>query len=145
MPREAVVWRHGPMEFLAGHEIGKSVTGVLQAAKSVRVASAFFSPGSSTLSELQATKSRTLIISEEFTTNNPKNLEQLTSAVVRSVPTDSEDGKLHAKVFIAEMPDGATAAPNGWSIALLHSCTHKKYRRRLRGKRRFLAALFDGG
>jgi HKD family nuclease len=107
MPREAAVWHHGPMQFITGREIGKSVTGVLQAAKSVRVASAFFSPGSSTLSELQATKSLTLIISEEFTINNPKNLEQLTSAVVRSVPTDSKDGKLHAKVFIAEMPDGS--------------------------------------
>jgi hypothetical protein len=52
-------------------------------------------------------KSLTLVISEEFTVNNPRNLEQLTSAVVRSVPTDSKDGKLHAKVFIAEMPDGS--------------------------------------
>lgn len=80
---------------------------MLESAESVRVASAFFSPGAETLSTLKLTKSLTLVISEEFTINNPKNLEQLTSAVVRSVPTDSEDGKLHAKVFIAELPDGS--------------------------------------
>jgi HKD family nuclease len=103
----APVWHHGTMQFLIGRDIGHSVTGALRTAERVRVASAFFSPGSSTLSELRATKSLTLIISEEFTVNNPKNLEQLTSAVVRSIPTDSKDGKLHAKVFIFEMPDGS--------------------------------------
>jgi hypothetical protein len=92
---------------LTGRDIGHSVTGALRTAERVRVASAFFSPGSSTLSELRATKSLTLIVSEEFTVNSPNNLEQLTSAVVRSIPTDSKDGKLHAKVFIFEMPDGS--------------------------------------
>ena len=95
------------MQFLTSGEIGKALTDVLKNAESVRVASAFFSPGSETLSTLKLTKNLTLVISEEFTINNPNSLEQLTSAVVRSVPTDSKDGKLHAKVFIAELPDGS--------------------------------------
>jgi HKD family nuclease len=95
------------MQFLSVGDIGSAVNKVLETAKSVRVASAFFSPGSSTLSKLIATNNLTLVISEEFTINSPKNIEQLTSAVVRSVPTDSGDGKLHAKIFIAEMPDGS--------------------------------------
>lgn len=56
---------------------------------------------------MNATKNLTLVISEEFTVNNPEKLEALTSAVTRSVPTDSKDGKLHAKVFLAEMPGGS--------------------------------------
>lgn len=107
MPSELSCGIIGRMKFLISGDIGKAVTDVLQTATSVRVASAFFSPSSSTLSELNATKSLTIVISEEFTVNNPKNLERLTSAVVRSVPTDSKDGKLHAKVFIADMPDGS--------------------------------------
>ena len=83
------------------------MTEVLKTAQRVLVASAFFSPGSETLSLLKSTKNLTLVVSEEFTVNNPKNLKQLSSAVVRSVPTDSEDGRLHAKVFIAELPDGS--------------------------------------
>jgi hypothetical protein len=95
------------MQFLTSGEIGKALSDVLKNAVSVSVASAFFSPGSETLSTLKFAKNLTLVISEEFTINNPNSLEQLTSAVVRSVPTDSKDGKLHAKVFIAQLPDNS--------------------------------------
>jgi HKD family nuclease len=49
----------------------------------------------------------TLIISEEFTINDPYKLEELPdTATVRSVPADSENGKLHAKVLVVKRPDG---------------------------------------
>ena len=50
------------------------------------------------------------MISEEFTINDPQKLEQLSTAVKRSVPPDSKDGKLHAKVLLADMPDGSSWA-----------------------------------
>jgi HKD family nuclease len=97
----------GEMEFLTVGKIGDAVCKVLSEAVKVRIASAFFLPGKDTLELLNATKNLTLVISEEFTVNNPEKLEALTSAVTRSVPTDSKDGKLHAKVFLAEMPGGS--------------------------------------
>ncbi len=48
-----------------------------------------------------------LIISEEFTINDPYKLEQLTKADVRSIPPDHTDGKLHAKVFIVTLHDAS--------------------------------------
>jgi phosphatidylserine/phosphatidylglycerophosphate/cardiolipin synthase-like enzyme len=74
---------------------------------SVRIVSAFFSPGSDMLKRLNAAKNLRLVISEEFTVNNPQKIETLKTALIRSVPIDSDQGKLHAKVFLAEMPDGS--------------------------------------
>ncbi len=68
----------------------------------------FFCPGSKTLELLNTIPNLTLVISEEFTINDPAKLEKLTKATKQSVPSDSEHGKLHAKVIIAEMPDRST-------------------------------------
>jgi phosphatidylserine/phosphatidylglycerophosphate/cardiolipin synthase-like enzyme len=96
------------MQFLANKDIGPAVTEVLSSASKVSIASAFFCPGSHTLDLLNAIPDLTLIISEEFTINDPAKLEKLTKANRRSVPPDSADGKLHAKVIIADMPDRST-------------------------------------
>lgn len=95
------------MQFLTKRNIGDVVTKALSQAVSVRIASAFFSPGSDMLKLLNAAQNLRLVISEEFTVNNPTKLEALRTAVIRSIPTDSDHGKLHAKVFLAEMPDGS--------------------------------------
>lgn len=46
-----------------------------------------------------------LIVSEEFTINDPYKLERLKNAELQSVPPDHR--KLHAKVLIAKLKDGA--------------------------------------
>jgi len=94
------------MEFLTDG-IGDCLLKTLRKATRVRMASAFFCLGSETLELLNAVKHLTLVVSEEFTINDPHKLEKLTAAIKLSVPPDSDDGKLHAKVFIADMPDGA--------------------------------------
>jgi hypothetical protein len=91
-------------------DIGRLVAGVLNRAAKVQIASAFFCPGSHMISILNKVPNLELVISAEFTVNNPASVEKLTKAVVRSVPTDSYDGKLHAKVFLATMPDRSTWA-----------------------------------
>jgi HKD family nuclease len=93
------------MEFLTDG-IGNRLLEALGKATQVRIASAFFSPSSETIELLNAVRHLTLVISEEFTVNDPHKLEKLTTATKLSIPPDSDDGKLHAKVFIADMPDG---------------------------------------
>jgi len=95
------------MQFLRSPDIGDALAAALSHAVSVRIASAFFSPGSDMLKRLNAAQNLQLVISEEFTVNNPQKIEALKTAVIRSVPIDSDHGKLHAKVFLAEMPDGS--------------------------------------
>jgi HKD family nuclease len=95
------------MQFLTKPDIGDAVAEALSQAVSVRIASAFFSPGSDMLKLLNAAQNLRLVISEEFTVNNPKKIEALKTAAIRSIPTDSDQGKLHAKVFLAEMSDGS--------------------------------------
>jgi HKD family nuclease len=97
------------MEFLASKAAaGDAITEVMSKASKVRIASAFFCPGQDTLQLLNSIRDLTLVISEEYTINDPTKLEKLASAVKRSVPPDVHGGKLHAKVFIADMPDGTT-------------------------------------
>lgn len=100
----------GSMEFLTSKDIGPAVTAVLSHALRVRIASAFFCPGTATLVLLNGVKNLTLVISEEFTINDPAKLERLRTATKRSVPPDSKGGKLHAKVFLADLPDGSSWA-----------------------------------
>jgi len=98
------------MKFLTSKAVGRAVAAALSHATRIRIASAFFSPGIDTLALLNTAKDLTIVISEEFTINDPEKLEQLSGAVKRSVPPDSKDGKLHAKVFLADMSDGSNWA-----------------------------------
>ncbi len=96
----------GRMNFL-NTGIGAALSAKLAQAHEVRIASAFFSPSEPMLLALKGLHHLELVISEEFTVNDPYQLARLTKAFVRSIPTDDEKGKLHAKVFIATLNDGS--------------------------------------
>lgn len=87
--------------------IGYKLLDKLAGAAKVQIASAYFCPDDSLMDALRAVPHVELIISEEFTINNPYKLERLTKADVRSIPPDHVDGKLHAKVFIVTLSDGS--------------------------------------
>jgi hypothetical protein len=95
------------MIFVTQPDIGRIVLNELHNAIDVRLAMAYFNPDKGALTALRDVPRLTLIISEEFTINDPYKLEELPStATVRSVPADSENGKLHAKVLVVKRPDG---------------------------------------
>jgi hypothetical protein len=71
------------------------------------LAVAYFNPNERMLDALGRLKKLKLIVSEEFTMNNPYKLEKLTRATLRSVPPGHADGKLHAKVLIVRRRDGS--------------------------------------
>ena len=96
----------GRMNFL-NTGIGAALSAKLAQAHEVRIASAFFSPSEPMLLALKGLHHLELVISEEFTVNDPYKLARLTKAFVRSIPMDDEKGKLHAKVFIATLNDGS--------------------------------------
>lgn len=83
--------------------VGDGLLDKLAQATKVQIASAYFCPDDSLMKALQAVPSLDLVISEEFTINNPYELERLKKADIRSVPRDHADGKLHAKVFIVTL------------------------------------------
>ena len=87
--------------------IGDNLLDKLSQAAKLQAASAFFCPDDVLLDALRAVPRVELIVSEEFTINNPYKLERLTKADVRSIPPDHADGKLHAKVFIVTHRDGS--------------------------------------
>jgi phosphatidylserine/phosphatidylglycerophosphate/cardiolipin synthase-like enzyme len=87
-------------------DIGKLVLDALRNAVN-QLAVVYFNPNDEVLDVLRDVMDLTLIISEEFVINNPYKIETLClTAKVRSVPMDSENGKLHAKVLIATDRDG---------------------------------------
>ena len=96
------------MIFVTQKDVGKMVLNELRDAAEVRIAVAYFNPDEQTLAALRNVPQLTLIVSEEFTINNPYKLEELVrTAKVRSVPPYSETGKLHAKVLIVTRTDGS--------------------------------------
>ena len=89
-------------------DIGTMVLNELRNTSEVRLAVADFNPDDEVFTALCSISCLTLIISEEFTINNPYKLEKLRkSAVVRSVPPDCESGKLQAKVLVVNRRDGS--------------------------------------
>jgi len=88
--------------------LGNRLLQMLGQATGVNMAVAFFCPDDSLLDALASVPNLTLIISEEFTINDPSKLERLPKAKVRSIRTDHEHGKLHAKVAIVNLNDGST-------------------------------------
>ena len=87
--------------------IGDVVMEELGQALEACLAVAFFNPDDRMLGALSAITKLTLIVSEEFTINNPYKLEKLKAATIRSVPPDDENGKLHAKVLIVKRRDSS--------------------------------------
>lgn len=86
--------------------IGDLVLKELSGAAAVSIAVAFFSPENSMLTKLAGLKNLRLIVSEEFKLNNPYKLEKLTTAEIRVIPPDADEGRLHAKIFIVERQNG---------------------------------------
>jgi HKD family nuclease len=89
-------------------KIGKLLLEELRNAIEARIAVAFFYPDDPTLRALEGLTDLTLIVSEEFTINNPYRIERLKTATLRSIPPDDANGKLHAKVFIVKRRDGSS-------------------------------------
>ena len=100
--------------------IGANFLDKIAQASKVQIASAFFCPSDPLLNALKAAPRVELIISEEFTINDPYKLEQLKRANVRSIPPDHTDGKLHAKVFIVTLRDG-----HRWGLLGSANFTHQ--------------------
>src|SRR5438270_437874 len=96
-------WNHEPERIQSADIL---VLKKLAEAIEVHMAVAFFNPSDRLMSALLALPHLSLIISEEFTVNDPYKIEQLTTAKLRSIPTDHDHGKLHAKVIIARLKDG---------------------------------------
>lgn len=88
--------------------IGELVIKKLSEAVAVEMAVAFINPSDILLSTLRGVPSLKLVVSEEFAVNDPYKLEQLAAADLRSVPTDHESGKLHAKVITVRLKDGSS-------------------------------------
>lgn len=95
------------MNFLSKN-VGRALSVKLAQATQVQIASAFFSPSDSVLASLKEVPHLRMVISEEFTVNDPYKLAKLNLTFIRSVPTYDAQGKLHAKVFIAKLGDGST-------------------------------------
>ncbi len=96
------------MIFVTRPDVGRMVLDELSNASEVRLAVAYFNPDVDLLNALANCPRLTLIISEEFTINNPYKLEGFPgTATVRSVPSDCEQGKLHAKVLAVTRADGS--------------------------------------
>jgi phosphatidylserine/phosphatidylglycerophosphate/cardiolipin synthase-like enzyme len=107
------------MKFI-GDDIGGLVLEELSNAVEARLAVAFFNPDDQTLAALARLPKLTLIVSEEFTINNPYKLEKLGSAILRSVRPDADEGKLHAKVLIITRPNGSY-----WTLLGSANVTHQ--------------------
>jgi hypothetical protein len=98
------------MIFVAS-DIGGIILTQLCSAIEVSIATAYFCPDEAVFAALRALSRLTLIVSEEFTVNDPYKLEELAkTAAVWSVPVDCNGGKLHAKVFFVRHRDGSAWA-----------------------------------
>lgn len=90
------------MRFLADG-IGDLVLEKLAKAREVRLAVAFFNPNERMMDALARVPDLKLVVSEEFTVNNPYKLERLKAAKVRSIPPYDAEGKLHSKVLMVTL------------------------------------------
>jgi HKD family nuclease len=107
------------MRFLS-QNVGDLVLQELRKAVEARIAVAFFSPDDRFLAALRAVPRLTLIVSEEFTVNNPYKLEQLIHGTLLSIPPDDEKGKLHAKVLVIKRGNGSY-----WCLVGSANLTHE--------------------
>lgn len=96
---------------LVTREIGNLVAEELRQTAQLTIAMAYFRPDDQTLSLLRKVSKLRIIISEEFTINNPNKLKKLTSrGQIKCVPPDSKLGKLHAKVIYGTRKDASQFA-----------------------------------
>lgn len=113
------------MDFLTKPGIGERVLSDLQSAVDVRLAVAYFNPDKRMFKFLRGLGRLTLIISEEFTINDPGKLSSVSQfATVRSVPAETE--KLHAKVLICRQADGEVRVLVGSANFTKHGLFHNR-------------------
>jgi hypothetical protein len=92
-------------------DIGQKVLKELHGAIEAHLAVAFFSPSKNVQEALSALPNLSLVISEEFTINDPGKIESLPRHfVIRSLPPEGDKGKLHAKVLIVARADKSSWA-----------------------------------
>jgi len=100
--------------------IGELVLEELGKAVEASLAVAFFNPNDRMLDALARITKLKLVVSEEFTVNNPYKLEKLTTATLRSIPPGHANGKLHAKVLTVKRRDGSY-----WTLLGSANLTHQ--------------------
>lgn len=99
------------MNILTRPEIGTWVRENIAQAEYVTIAVAYFHPDDTLREILDEVPSLRVIVSEEFHVNDPHPLREISRAAsVRSVPTDSEFGRLHAKTVLVKSEDGRRQA-----------------------------------
>ncbi len=108
------------MKFL-DHNIGDLVMKELGKACEASVAVAFFNPDDRMMDALAKLPKLKLIVSEEFTVNNPYKLEKLKLDMLRSIAPDDVHGKLHAKILILKRRDGSY-----WTLIGSANLTHQR-------------------
>lgn len=90
-------------------KIGHTVSEYLSQAKEAIIFVAYFSPDDSIMRSLNKIPKLSLLISDEFTINNPYKLNDLKrNSTIRCVPTDCARGKLHSKVVYGTREDGSS-------------------------------------
>jgi hypothetical protein len=107
-------------------DLGQTLLAELSAASRATIAVAYFNPDDPLLAALKRVPQLRVLIAQDFQINNPYKLESLCAKDVwlRAVPVDSEDGKLHSKVFYFQRKDGSRWAMIG-SANLTHAGLHQ--------------------
>jgi hypothetical protein len=100
------------MELLTNNsisKIGNAVSEYLSQAKEAMIFVAYFSPNDSIMRSLRKIPQLSLLISDDFTINNPYKLNDLKrNSTIRCVPKDCPRGKLHSKVIHGTREDGSS-------------------------------------
>ena len=94
---------------LVSNNIGKILLNEIKSIKYLCAIVAYFSPDMKLLNNLKKIPRLKIIVSDEFTTINPYSLESLekNKAIVLYLPSDTNLGKLHSKVYYGERKDGS--------------------------------------
>ena len=93
------------------NKIGDQIAIELLHAIEVKVAVAYFRPREKTLAALENVRDLKIIVSDEFSVNDPDKLKQLARKhPVLCIPTDDKGGRLHAKVIYGVRRDGTRFA-----------------------------------
>lgn len=94
---------------LISKNIGKILLDEIKSIESLSIVVAYFSPDSEFLKKLNKIRKLEILVSDEFTAINPYSLESLekNKVIVRYLPSDTNLGKLHSKVYYGQRKDGS--------------------------------------
>lgn len=89
--------------------IGKHILNEISNVRDLKIIVAYFSPDEKTLNTLKQVPHLDIVVSEEFTINNPDKLEKLKNkGLTNCIPPYSEGGRLHAKVIYGLRDDNSS-------------------------------------